>query len=263
MNMNFCWASLTVAAGFSLLLGCRAVNFECGPEFQTGSFTYVQNILLVHNVGNASGTQSGLTSTGAFAKVDVFDASNAIPTPELLRTYHAVLVMASGFSDFQSEIDLGDLLADYWNAGGIVVLLHSAFAEENVQGAFGNFADGYKLITSTQFSAISDADSLGVVAEPTSPIMAGVVTLNAVNAWRSDAPTIFGGSVVVASWGKGQPLAIRGRKNNRNLVTLNIYGVRSSESVSSWTGDGMTLFRNALLFSACGKATLTAQDVLC
>jgi hypothetical protein len=255
-GMNIIWACLAATFSFGLL--CDAASalpsvpsvFKCGAGFQNESFKYLQNVLLLHNqqVSDAVDTQSELMSTGAFAKVDYFSVATANISASYLRNYHAVLILISGFSGVQQGADLGNLLADYWNAGGIVVMTYSAFADTSLQGAFGSLENGYKLMTTTAASEVGTADSLGAVAEPTSPIMAGVTALSVTSAWRSDVRTVSSGSVVVASWGGGQPLAIRGKKNNRNLVTLNLYVPTGTET---WSGDGPTLVRNALLFSAC------------
>ncbi len=265
--MNLLWACLAATSGFGLLCSGAVitdVEFDCGPGFQNESYKYLRSVLLVHNEieSDANDTRFQLMSTGAFDKVDSFDARTTLPPVSLLLNYSAALIMTAGAgtsSAFQDRDLMGDLLADYWNAGGVVVMTYSAFLEENMGGTFGFLQNGYKLITSTGSSETGTYGSLGTVAEPTSPIMAGVNSLNASDAWRSnvDDTAISIGSVVVAYWGQGQPMVIRGKKNDRNLVTLNVY---IPTGLGTWTGDGMLLIRNALLFSACGKTLHTIRE---
>jgi hypothetical protein len=244
-----------IAAGAVFILLCD--GFTCGPGFQTESFTYVRNVLLVHTdkVSYASYVVSNLRSTGAFDVVESFDARSQTPTTSLLLSFQAVLVHA--VERFYDGTAFGNLLANYWDAGGIVVLGYSAFLEEMVNGVFGLATNRYKLITGTFSSNIGNAALLGYIAEPTSPIMTEVMSLSADNAWRTNVrQTIDPTSVIVAFWNQGQPLAIRGKKNNRNLVNLNLNlapyeaGERGGNQ-EYWKGDGTWLIRNAILFSAC------------
>ncbi len=79
--------------------------------------------------------------TGAFAAVDAFDARAATPDASLLAGYDAVLAYSA--SPFGDAAGLGDHLAAYHDQGGGVV-----------------------------------ADRLGDVLETTSPLLAGVASLN-------------------------------------------------------------------------------------
>jgi hypothetical protein len=260
--MSILWVCIAATTVFGLVIDAVTdVNFGCGSGFQNTSFKYLQNVLLVHNQkdSDALATQSELMATGAFAKIDTFNAAATNPSASYLLSYNAALVVISGFSGLPLGAGLGNLLADYWNAGGIVVLTYSAFADENVKGTFGSLQNGYKLMTTTASSEVGGSDTLGLVSESTSPIMTGVKTLSVPSAWRSNVRTVSTGSVVVAYWGNGQLLAIRGKKNNRNIVTLNLFVPTGAET---WTGDGMLLIRNALLFSACGKILFITREDL-
>ena len=94
--------------------------------------------------------QSKLLATRAFAAVDAFDASAKTPTLSDLKPYTAVLVFNN--VKFASPSALGDVLADYWDGGGAVVLAMSAVGDSysqasdswytNLQGRFGTAASG-------------------------------------------------------------------------------------------------------------------------
>ncbi len=69
--------------------------------------------------------QSKLNSTGLFTRVDIHNAQAYTPSQGELQQYSAVLV----FSDvaFSDSTALGDVLANYADAGGGVVLATFAF----------------------------------------------------------------------------------------------------------------------------------------
>lgn len=80
-----------------------------------------------------------------------------------------------------------------------------------------------------------------------SPLVANVSKLTATAAFRSSGTAINGGTVV-AKWGGGKPLIVRGVKNNRNIVELNFYPPSSKIRNDFWVGDGFQIIRNALYF---------------
>jgi hypothetical protein len=209
--------------------------------------------------------QSRLQATGAFAAVDVFYAESSSPALSTLQAYAAVL--AWSHSGHSGNI-CGDVLADYWDGGGAVVVAVYSTTEYSsgalLQGRLGSAGNGYILIDPTGLE--SSSDSLGTVLEQQSPLMAGVASLSASSAFRSTGAVINGG-VVVARWASGRPLVVRGTRSGRPLVTLNMYPPSSNAGSSWWTGDGAALMRNALLYSVnsaaascapCGTGTFAA-----
>ena len=202
-----------------------------------------------------------LLGTGAFATVDLFDAtgSSSLPTVAQLAGYHAVLAFSN--LKFNNSFILGDRLAAFHDQGGGVVV--AAFANTGdglkpavsfqLNGAYGTVAFGYALLDYALGGYIFPQDSLGDVLEPGSPLMAGVASLSAVQAYRSTAPVVGGRGVVVARWrgGGGEPLVVRGARGSRTLVELNFYPPSDQARSGFWTGDGAALLRNALKYSRC------------
>ena len=211
--------------------------------------------------------RSTLWGTGAFATVDIFDASSTTPTAAQLAAYHAVLVV--GAADDAGL--LGDRLAAFHDQGGGVVVTVGANMLSygaNLRGAYGTVANGYALMDYALGSFIVPSDSLGDVLEPQSPLMTGVASLAATDAYRSTAPVVAGRGVVVARWRGGgrEPLVLRGRRGNRTLVELNFHPMSSNFFSSWWTGDGALLLRNALKYSRCmlcGPGTFAAAGAQC
>jgi hypothetical protein len=202
--------------------------------------------------GFVADVQSKLLATRAFTTVDVFDAYTATPSLSTLQPYTAVLTWSSdGYYDGSG---LGDVLAQYWDGGGGVVVATHANTESYLQGRFGTNDNGYIVIDGSAYQEFP-YDTLGRVIEPESRLMAGVASLAASSAVRSTGEVINGG-VVVARWASnGRPLVVRGTKAGRPLVALNMWPASSSVAGNLWTGDGAQLMRNTLLYSACGRCS--------
>ena len=206
-----------------------------------------------------------LLSTGSFARVDYFPAGIATPWMSLLLNYHAVIVY-SGLYFFSDAQQLGDILAAYHELGGGVVVANFANADNNparLLGAFADVAQGYALLAAGGYTTspadwnglIAPSDVLGEVLEPQSPLLAGVASLAAINAYRSTAAVVRGRGIVVARWRGGfrEPLVVRGVRGNRTLVELNFFPPSSAVNPAFWTGSGAALMRNALKYSRCTK----------
>jgi hypothetical protein len=107
--------------------------------------------------------------------------------------------------------------------------------------------DGYAVTTPGPVDTSFAPDSLGVVFEPQSSLMAGVSSLSAQNAARClVSPAV--GTITVAQWGTGVPLVVRGTVNGKNRVDINLFPVSSNISPDLWIGDGGVLMKNALLY---------------
>jgi hypothetical protein len=203
-----------------------------------------------------SDVQTKLKATSAFTTVDIFDATSTTPSLSTLQPYSAVLVWCyydgSSYLGFASASGLGDVLAQYWDGGGAVVVASHANEYSTLQGRFGTGTNGYILIDGASPAGQEfPSDSLGTILEPQSPLMTGVASLSASTAIRSTGPVINGG-VIVAKWASnGRPLVVRGVKAGRQLVALNMWPPSQSVAPNLWYGDGALLMRNALLYSAC------------
>jgi len=178
------------------------------------------------------------SSTGAFAVVAPFNANTGTPTLALLMSYDVALVTSD--VSFADPIALGNVIADYYDAGGRVVLV--AFATTNavpIQGRFGDVTQGYMLINPNN-GYFSNAESIGQVAEPQSPLMVGV---SSISAWFGTNGEPINGGVAVARYVTSAPLVVRGVVKGRNRADLNLY-----PPSAFCQGNCVELVRNALLF---------------
>jgi hypothetical protein len=197
--------------------------------------------------GYADEVRNYLVATGKFEVINIYDASVGTPTLADLQLHTAVLV----FSDklFYDPVLLGNNVADYYDAGGRVVLaMFSTIAgNTHIQGRFGDAAMGY-MISNPMGSASSGMDdSLGMVLEPQSKLMRDVTTFNAFATFKLVGEPV-NGATVVARWSSGQPLIVRGIVNGRNRVDVNFYPPATQNMMPHWTGSGAQILRNALLF---------------
>ena len=250
-----------------IITALRGVGAQYCPS---GAATACDSVLIVHaDPKYVTDVQTTLQSTGAFNKVECFDASTATPTSAQLASYDAVLVYSN--RDFWNAEILGDRLATFHdNGGGVVVAMYanSGNLDGNIlAGAYGTAANGYALLNYNLGGKSDIADSLGEVLELQSPLMAGVTSFTSSLASRSTAPVITGRAVVVVKWSGGgkEPLVVRGVRGSRTLVELNFFPVSSRTLSNQWTGNGAELLRNALKYSRCklcqpGTFSVTGEE---
>ncbi len=198
-------------------------------------------ILLVH-AADVFEIQSALLAFADVAVVDAFDAGSSTPTLDDLSPYDGVILIANfPYSDPQA---LGDVLADYVDGGGGVVMTLASFIDGwDVGGRF--FTDGYY-----PFTLGSGPIGFGMLAafDASHPIMAGV---SAASGDLLGATTLAPGAEWVADWNIGQPfIATQGD----HVVGANVFVADGG----FWSGDVALILHNAVLWSA-GAAWLTAD----
>jgi hypothetical protein len=193
---------------------------------------------------NNNDIQSKLMATGAFNKVDLMACTGTTPTLLQLGAYASVLVLSN--NTFSNPAALGDVLADYVDAGGYVVV--ASFAYATGYALTGRWiSGGYNLIAVGGYASTSETTNLQIV-DLSSPLVAGVNTFTASTAFHNTTAVANGG-IVVARWGtSATPLIVRGVKNSRARVDLNMFPPSNAAVSGYWIGDGATIMKNALLF---------------
>ncbi len=139
--------------------------------------------------------QARLMATGSFCPVDYISYATVAPTAAQLAPYKAVLVYNDVDPGAAIDGALGDALATYYDAGGRVVVSLFANGGYKLLGNFGTVANGYVLFDPVFVG--TSVDSLGAIAEPTSPLLRDVTVLTG-NVWHGTQAVVNGG-VVVAS----------------------------------------------------------------
>jgi hypothetical protein len=193
-----------------------------------------------------------LQSTGLFTQVDAFLVSfgNPVPTLAQLREYDAVLVYSD--TGFNNNVALGNVLADYMDAGGGVVLATFAFWDSDLLAIQGRIKTaGYLPFTT---AGQSQPGGLTLVAvEPQHQILEGVTSLNGGGSSYHNSPiTTTAGTTLVARWSNGQPLVGTKTPTAGRIVGLNFYPPSSTVRSDFWVSStgGARLMGNALIWAA-------------
>ncbi len=226
-------------------------------------------VLLTGAAGTGAGTgdfldvQDKLLDTGEFLAVDAHNASTAgtLPTLSQLQQYDAVMVWSNG--TYISDIDLGNLLADYVDAGGAVVCAVFETSTTTVgRSLLGRWADENYWIIQQRSGNTSGFASLGTILDPTHPTVQGVNSLTASSAFRPSTTMLVPGGQTIATWDDGIPLiAVNDAMPGR--VDLGMYPPSSDASASWWQvgTDGDVIMANALKYAASGGAPTCRPDI--
>jgi len=207
--------------------------------------------------------QAALLATGQFAVVDIVNVTTGgggTPTLPQLLQYDALLCYTN--SSPASNVAWGDVLADYVDAGGGVVV--AVFANTSTtagRNIGGRWQSGYEVILDQGGTTSGGSPTLGNVPIPTHPAMNGVTSL--VGGTLSSRPTASAlevGAFVVAQWSDGKILVAQGANPRR--IDLGLYPPQSTCSQSGWVSGGDLLMANALVAVANG-AQFTAYGAGC
>lgn len=228
-------------------------------------YTIRPKVLLVHSFGDAAATNdvvAKLASAGTLGGVDAFDARVATPTLAQLKNYDAILV--ANQSSWHNRVALGNVVADYvdWGGGVVVSSFTNGGLSESDLG--GRFTGDYVIINFG--SAFDGLATLGAIAYPSHPIMAGVAAFNGGSlSIRPSNTTLAPGGLKIAQWSDGKTLvATSTRRANR--ADLGMFPLSSAVHPAYWSGDGAKLMANALVYVCkpyvlCAAADPFASDV--
>jgi hypothetical protein len=180
-----------------------------------------------------------------------------VPTLATLQGYQAVLTWAN--VGYPSNAAMGDVLADYVDAGGGVVVATFANASATLSLSGRWVSGGYESIIGGS-GQTQGAATLGTVHQPAHPIMAGVTSFDGgTSSYRPTMTNLTPGSVSIADWSDGRVLVAVGA--NPRSVGLGFYPPSSDCRVDFWASstDGARLMANALLFAAQAGGTCYAN----
>jgi hypothetical protein len=205
----------------------------------------------VPNAAWREDVRNKILGAGEILQVDVvpLNVGNPVPLLNQLSQYRAVLVFSD--SSFNDNVALGNVLADYVDQGGGVVLATFGFHDVGGLAIQGRLKTGNYLPFSTASqSTASGLTLVEVLSEH--PLLYEVNSFNGGNAsYHNSAITIANGATLVASWSNGQPLVGAKQSGVGRVVGLNFYPPSSDALVSGWTAstDGGRLMANALLWT--------------
>ena len=191
------------------------------------------NVLIVaaDDASYLTAWQASLSAFPDIGAVDTYDARYGTPTLEDLSDYNAVLVW-SNYS-FLSATALGDVLADYVDSGGGVVLATFVWYGATSWDLEGRLVDdGYSPFVWAGSSLYSTAN-LGWY-DSTNPVMAGVTSISG---YYRDYVSLATGATLIAQWDDGNLFVAE----KGSVVGVTLY------PGYSWSGDVTRLFHNALV----------------
>ncbi len=235
--------------------------FALAPSAEAGT----PNVAIVagDSAANTGDAQAKLAGTGLFGQVDVILTISQTPTLAQLQAYSAVMVWSN--SSFQDATLLGDVLADYVDGGGGVVVTvfcnSTTTLARTLQGRWvtGNYPVIVHQGGTTSGTGGGGPQSLGTVHQPAHPVMAGVTTFHGGNfSYRPTTTSMTAGSSVVAEWTDGKILVAQ-HGTYANRVDLGMFPPSSTLSASNWTvtTDGARLMANALLHTGSQVSSST------
>ncbi|HEX6812322.1 MAG TPA: hypothetical protein VF384_11910 [Planctomycetota bacterium] len=192
--------------------------------------------------------QTRLLASNAFSAVDIINVTTTgggTPSLSSLLQYDAVLCYTNVTP--ANNITWGDVLADYVDAGGGVVV--SVFANSTAtvgRNIAGRWQTGYEVILDQSGNTGGAGAVLGTVHVPAHPVMIGVTAFaGGTTGSRPTGTALEVGSFLVAEWSDGKVLVAQGANPRR--VDLGFYPPNASCSQSGWATGGDLLMVNALL----------------
>ena len=194
--------------------------------------------------------QSKLAAFGGdFSSIDIIRIAIGSVTPTLgtLQTYDAVLVFTDAAIDDPTEF--GDVLADYVDAGGGVVMAAFSTGVAPVGGRF--LSDGYYCIPGG--FAQSSKLTLRTIHEPTSQLLDNVTSFGGgTSSFHGATDDVEPGCPRVADWSNNVPLLATKTIGGTPRADINFYPPSIDSGPEFWvtSTDGGQLMRNAFLYSA-------------
>ena len=193
--------------------------------------------------------KSKLEGIGLFNTVDTYDTQISIPSLAELQNYDAVLVYSNWVYDGTA---MGDVLADYMDGGGGVVLACGSYESIVGWGIFGRIkTDGYLPFTTD--STVTGVNLFLVPDLPGHEILNGLTFFDGgASSMHNASIAIVAGAILVAHWANGQPLVATYQPTVGRIVGLNFFPPSSDVYVGGWYSatDGALLMANALVYAA-------------
>ena len=209
---------------------------------QPGAAAASARLAILYTATDVSEIRTLLAGYPDFSAVDAIDILDSTPSLASLQAYDAVILVINYPA---TDPVLGDVLADYVDSGGGLVLTLASFVPGwEIRGRLKSA--GYVPVAGIRGPLGSS--TLGTF-DASHPIMDGVA---AVSCDALDDVELAPGSDLVAAWANGDPLAAI---NLYHVVGLNIFVGGSGH----WSGDVPRLLRNAALFSRNAATWLATE----
>jgi hypothetical protein len=189
-----------------------------------------------------------IMGTGSLPRVDLISVTGSTPTLAQLRSYQSVMVYSDG--SFNDSVALGNVLADYIDQGGGVVLQTFSFYSGAGLGILGRATNGYLPFTTSSYA--SPGGLTLVKDSPLHPLLDGVNAFNGgTSSYQNSSISIAAGATLVGHWSNGQPLVGAKDIAPGRSAGLNFFPPSSDVRSDFWVSstDGARLMADALLWS--------------
>ncbi|PYK64400.1 MAG: hypothetical protein DME50_13760 [Verrucomicrobia bacterium] len=227
----------TFSCGTSTLTGGLKVTYSCQGAASptptpTGSPTGCQFRVLIAYAdiaGQPNELRGQILAEPGVTAVDLFDAFSGTPTLGQLQQYNIVYAFSNnGWADATA---MGNVLADYEDAGGVVVVSTFAWDNRGPWNLAGRWMTGgytpYDSTSTTNFST-----NTANITDPGHPLMQGVTSLTA---FFRNGVTLTAGAASVAVWTDGPPAVAYKANSGHTAVGLNAYlGVVAEPFTGDW-----------------------------
>ncbi len=191
-----------------------------------------------------------IEGTRLFSAVDLYDITITTPTLIELQSYDAVLFYSSVGWD---GVAVGDVLADYMDTGGGVVLSTFAYNDDGLGVAGRIESDGYLAFTR---AGQDSGTPLTLVADlPDHQILTNVSSFDGGTNSFHETFALTAGATLVAHWDNGYPLVATNEAAAGRIVGLNFFPPSSDVRGDFWDAstDGDWLMANALNWASGGE----------
>ena len=195
------------------------------------------NVLLVAADGG-NDLRTRLEAFGDLGSVAVFDAGSATPTPTDLQSYGVVILWSEAL--FADSTTLGNVLADYVDGGGRVILADFSLNSADSAHPGGRFQTSYSPVEFGPWEGFGEA-CLGTYVT-THPIMTTPTAITDVCDSYRIATTLASDSSTVAWWDDGTIFVAV--KNDRTVVAVNGY----PGALKAYTGQLDAVIHNAIWY---------------
>ncbi|NLX21919.1 MAG: S8 family serine peptidase [Phycisphaerae bacterium] len=213
-------------------------------------------------------TRDWLIASGRFHEVVILDAGKWTPALTDLLAFDGVIVWSN--DQFDDPFTLGNVLADYIDSGGGVVV--AVFANVSVRSygsIMGRFLDEqYSCIhyPGGTLPALIDRprQSLGDRFDPLHPVLTGVTEFDGGDrSFRVRSSYLSPGASFVAAWSDGAPLIAVREIGGVPRVDLALFPSSSRVSGDFWraTTDGGRILANALAYVCWHHGVATTYDI--
>jgi len=193
-----------------------------------------------------------LVGTGYFSAIDLYDANLSTPTLAELQQYDIVFTWNN--VDYKDPVAMGNVLADYtdWGGGVVVAMFASSGGGMGVLPPQGRWlTGGYPLIDPLGGRISNSPATLGTVSYPNHPIMGLVNSFDGgLLSFRPASTTLPANAVKIAEWSDGKPLIVTSTTRH-NRCDLGMYPPSSFVVASFWqeNTDGARIMANTLLYT--------------